>query len=109
MGVAILVATAWLLLAETAEWVSPETCDPWIKRGAVLGLAALGAGIVLRILAPVGRGISRERCERCGAPTGPGQKLCRDHLKATLDALRDQNREALQRQGGDRRSGSSSS
>jgi hypothetical protein len=109
MGLAILVATAWLLLAETADWVSPEAADPWINRGAVLGLAALGVGILFRILAPVGRGIRRERCERCGAPVGLGQKLCRDHLKATLNEMRDRNREALQQQGGSRRSGCSSS
>ena len=104
-GFAVLAATAWLLLAGTAGWVPAEFADPWVPRGTTVGLAMVGLGLLLRLLAPVGRGLARGRCERCGAPTDLGQPLCRDHLKATLDAMRDRTRETLLRRTGPRGSG----
>ncbi len=101
-GLAVLAATAWLLLAGTAGWVSQEVADPCIPRGATLGLAMVGLGLLLRLLAPVGRGLARGRCERCGAPTDLGQTLCRDHLKVSLDQMRDRTREVLLRRAGPR-------
>lgn len=102
IGIAVLAFTAWLLIAVTAGWIPGEIGDVWISRGAIVGFASLGLGLLLRLLDPVSRGMHRGRCARCGAPIDFGQTLCRDHLKETLDAMRDRTRQTLLRS---RRSG----
>jgi hypothetical protein len=96
LGLFILAATAWLLLADLAGWVPDGTSDRWTLRGIVIGLACLGAGTLLRLSVPLRREMGRPRCVHCGAPAEHGHRLCRDHLKAALDEARDRTRKTLQ-------------
>jgi hypothetical protein len=102
LGLVILAGTACLLLASLADWIPVATSDFWVSRGAVVGLACLGAGMLLRLLAPLGRELARAHCSQCGAPTERGQRFCRDHLKAALDEARDKTRESVLARGGPR-------
>jgi hypothetical protein len=102
----ILAATACLLVASLADWIPDAKSDYWISRGAAVGLGCLGAGMLLRLLGPLGRELGRARCSQCGAPTERGQRFCRDHLKAALDEARDRTRESILARGGPRGSAS---
>lgn len=108
LGLIILAATAWLLLADLAGWVPNGTSDRWTSTGLLAGLACLGGGILLRLFVPLGREIGRDRCARCGAPVEKGHHLCRDHLKAALDEARDRTRKSMQAGPDAKRSGFSS-
>ncbi len=109
VGLIVLAATAWLLLADAVGWVPDGTSDPWISKGIVLGLACIAAGTLLRLFAPLSRELKRDHCVHCGAPTERGHRYCRDHLKAALDDARDRTRKTLEAQRGRRGSGYSSS
>ncbi len=96
LGMVILAATAWLLLADAVGWIPDGTADPWTSKGVVLGLACLVAGTLLRLVAPISREMRRDHCIHCGAPTERGHPFCRDHLKAALEDARDQTRKSLE-------------
>ncbi len=106
LGLVILAATVFLLLASLGDWIPEATSDYLISRGAAVGLGCLGAGMLLRLLAPLGREMGRAHCSRCGAPTERGQPFCRDHLKAALDEARDRTRESVLAREGPRGSAS---
>lgn len=95
IGLAILAGTAWLLIADLGGWIPDGVADRWTTRLLVLGAGLVAVGLLLRLAAPVRREIRRGRCSRCGAPIERGQTLCRDHLKQTLDEIRDRTRASL--------------
>jgi hypothetical protein len=96
LGWLILAATVWLVIADLAGWVPAGTSDRWARKGMVLGLGSLAAGMLLRIFLPIHREMGRDRCVHCGSPAEHGHHLCRDHLKAALDEARDRTRRTLQ-------------
>jgi hypothetical protein len=96
LGLIVLVGTAWLSLADLGGWVPSGTSDQWTSKGIVIGLACLGAGMLLRMLRPLGRKMEQDRCVQCGASTERGHRYCRDHLKAALDEARDRTRRTLE-------------
>ncbi len=109
VGLIVLAATVWLLLADALGWVPDGTSDPWFWKGIALGLACLAAGLVFRLFAPLSREMTRDHCIHCGAPTERGHLYCRDHLKMALDDARDRTRKSLQARGGPEGPGFSSS
>lgn len=90
LGMALLAATAWLLIADAAEWVPDRLATEWVHIGIKAGLACLAGGILLGIFNPVRREWSRGRCARCGRSIARGQTYCLDHLQATINEYRDQ-------------------
>ena len=89
LGLSILAAAAWLLLAGEIGWILPATSDRWfgplLKAGGISFLTSL----VLTAMVPGLRWVRRGRCVRCGAPTERGQSYCLDHLQATVNEARD--------------------
>jgi hypothetical protein len=95
LGVVALALAAWMLLGDVAGWIADSTVDHWFRSTAVLGLACLGAGLLMKLFAPVGKELKRRHCRDCGAPTLTGQDYCRDHLQARINQLRDKTRERI--------------
>jgi len=79
-------------MADAVQWIRPGSIDLWIWWSSRLGLTLLGAGLILRLLAPVGRELRRGRCVRCGTAIERGQTYCMDHLQATVNQYRDETR-----------------
>lgn len=92
LGMAILVIAVWLLIAESAGWISPDLAGPWIIPALYTGGGALVAGIVLGVVSPVGRMMRQTRCARCGNAVERGQTYCLEHLRQTVDEYRDRQR-----------------
>lgn len=90
LGLVVLAAAAWVILAGEFGWISAGNADrlfaPLLYGGATL----LAAGLLALILAPLFFGLQRGRCVRCGASIERGQTYCLDHLQATLHEARDQ-------------------
>ena len=90
LGVFLIVATVGLWVAEVAGWIPRSTDDLWwglTLKGAVI---ALGAGTLLRVVSPItGRMSSNGRCVVCGRSTERGHAYCLDHLRQTVDSMRD--------------------
>jgi hypothetical protein len=90
LGLAVLAASAWILLAGEFGWVDASTSDAWFGPLFKIGGVCFVAGAVLTILAPGLRRMRRGRCARCGVAIESGQSLCLDHLRATVNEARDQ-------------------
>jgi hypothetical protein len=89
IGLAILAAAAWLLIAMEAEWIPgslPEVVIPLLV-GA--GLLCFAGGLLLGVIMPVGQKLRRGRCARCGAVIERGQSYCLDHLRETVNEYQD--------------------
>ena len=80
-GLALLAATAWILIAGQSAWISQELTDRLTDPGLKLGLGLLGLGLVVQLLSPVVRSVRGGRCVRCGVRIERGQAYCRDHLR----------------------------
>jgi hypothetical protein len=93
LGVFLLAATVWLLIAGAADWMSQHLADRLARTTAMAGIVAMGAGVLLGVVARVAGPRGRGRCQRCGAPTERGQAYCLDHLLKTVDEYRDQHRD----------------
>ena len=92
LGLLVLAAAAWFLVAGEAGWIADDVADRWFLPLAGLGGAVLAAGSLLGALDPALRWMSRGRCARCGAATERGQVYCLDHLKATVHEAQDHSR-----------------
>ncbi len=92
LGVMLIVVTVALWVAEVAAWIPASTDDRWSGLTLKAGLVGLGAGLIFRILAPVAGMVPRGRCTICGRATEREHTYCLDHLKATVNAARDQSR-----------------
>jgi hypothetical protein len=84
IGLAMLAATAWMLIAGEAEWLKSERLDMFLPTLAGVGAVSFGLGVLLSFLAPAGRKLLRGRCARCGTPIERGQSYCLDHLRETV-------------------------
>ena len=93
LGLVLLAATAVLMLADGVGWVESADARPWVWNGLRTGAVCLGAGVLLALLAPLGRELRRGRCVRCGAAIERRQTYCRDHLQAAVNEYRDHNRD----------------
>ncbi len=93
LGLAILAATAALLVVGETGWAPAAKLDPWIRPALVIGVACLAGGILLAAFAPVRRTLSRGRCARCGVRIERGQTYCLDHLQETVNEYRDHARD----------------
>jgi len=96
----VFASVMWLVIAQAAGWIADDLAEPWVMPGLWIGAVLLGAGLILRILSPVGRRMRAVRCVRCGAPIEQGQTYCADHLRETLDEYRDRQREQFTRRPG---------
>jgi hypothetical protein len=89
IGLAILAATAWMLIAVEAEWVPSGLPELVIPLLAGAGVVCLAAGLLLALITPLGQKLRRGRCTRCGAPIERGQSYCLDHLRETVNEYQD--------------------
>jgi hypothetical protein len=94
LGLAFLAGAVWMVLGESAGWVSSGFATMWTKPCFAAGAVFLAAGVLSGFLGPVVRRLSGGRCVRCGAPTGRGQAYCWDHLQETVNEYRDHHRGA---------------
>ena len=92
LGLVLLAATAVLMLADGVGWIESADARPWVWNGVRAGAVCLGVGVLLALLAPLGRELRRGRCVRCGAAIERRQTYCRDHLQAAVNEYRDQTR-----------------
>ena len=83
----------WLFLGGQVGWLEASTSDRWGPVALKASLACLAAGVLLRVVSPMRRAFRGSRCARCGHPTEPGHLYCHDHMKETMEELRDQSRE----------------
>jgi hypothetical protein len=93
-GLTILAVTAWLLIAEEAEWVTNAYLNMSIPMLAGAGAVSLGLGLLLSLFTPVRQKLRRGRCARCGAKIERGQSYCLDHLRETVNEYQDHARRA---------------
>ena len=89
LGIALLVAAVWGLLAGAAGWMGDELSGSLARHAALGGFACLGAGLIAGFLAKMRPPPGRGRCRSCGAPTERGQIFCLDHLLETVGEYRD--------------------
>jgi hypothetical protein len=90
IGLTLLVATAWLILAEELGWLTGELPQMLVRPVGGAAILCLGIGWVLRLIQPVARELDRGRCARCGARTERGQTYCLDHLQQTVREYQDE-------------------
>jgi hypothetical protein len=89
LGSISLLATLALWVADAAAVISRSTDDRWSGITTKVGILALAAALVLRLLAPVATLRQRGRCAVCGHSTERGHTYCLDHLQETVNATRD--------------------
>jgi hypothetical protein len=94
LGLVLLAATAWLLIALEADWVENALVEKAIPILAGAGVISIVLGILLALASPVGRKLSRGRCARCGAPIERGQSYCLDHMREAVNEYQDHARRA---------------
>ena len=99
LGLLVLAAAAWFLVAGEVGWIAEASADRWFLPLAGLGGAVLVAGSLLGALDPALRWMSRGRCARCGAATERGQAYCLDHLMQTVHEAQDHTRRETFRRG----------
>ena len=97
LGSSLLLATLGLWIADAAGWIGPVGDAAWTALIWKAGLAALAAGLVLRIFSPVRHKLAEGRCEVCGRTTERGHAYCLDHLRETVDSYRDRERDVFLR------------
>jgi hypothetical protein len=102
VGLGILAAAVWLVLADAAGWLPEGLTDTWTMRAVYTGGALVLAGFLYGALAGTLRRLTGGRCVRCGAPIGRGQAYCWDHLQETVNEYRDQNHDGPRRRAGTR-------
>ena len=102
LGLAILAATAIVLMVETLGWIAPGSMNFWLATGTKIGGACLVAGVLMGILGPLRRQFTKGRCVRCHAPTERGHPYCLDHLKQTINEYRDHAQTGMTRRPGSR-------
>lgn len=95
LGLTLLAAAVWSSLAEAMGWAGSGLAAEWGGVALQSGLLCLAAGVVVRLLAPVGREFRKGRCVRCGAAIERGQTYCTDHLVQTVNEYRDRARERM--------------
>ena len=106
MGRGLTTLGAVLLLATLALWIGDAVgalsdLDPAISGWTLkAGAGLLAAGLLLRVLYPVSRHVVHGRCAVCGHAVERGHTYCRDHLRETVNAFRDETRKRMLRGGG---------
>jgi len=90
VGSMSIVVTIALWVADAAAWIPRSMDDRWSGLTLKVGIIALAAALVLRLLAPVATMRQRGRCTVCGQSTERGHVYCLDHLQETVNATRDQ-------------------
>ena len=97
LGSILLLLTIGLWIAGVAEWLPADIDDHWSALSLKAGLVVLAAGLLLRLVSPVRRQVSRGRCAVCGRGIDRGQVYCLDHLQETVNTYRDRTHESLSR------------
>ncbi len=100
LGLSILAAAAWALIAGEIGWILPVTSDAWFGPLFKVGGICFLTSLVLTAIVPGLRWVRRGRCVRCGAPTERGHTYCLDHLRATVNETRDHQHAGRQRASG---------
>ena len=89
VGSMLILVTVALWVADAAALIPRATDDRWSGLTLKVGMIALAAALLLRLLAPVAGLRSRGRCAVCGHSTERGHVYCLDHLQETVNATRD--------------------
>jgi membrane protein implicated in regulation of membrane protease activity len=95
LGLTILAAAMFLLIAGEAGVVEQRFVDLLFVRGLQAGGIAFLVGVALSLLAPFARMVRRGHCVRCGKSIERGQTYCHDHLKNAVQEYQDHVRDHL--------------
>ena len=95
LGILALAAGAVLMLLVEAGTIQGDWVDPATVMLFRAGAAVLAIGIVLALLAPLGRVLVSSRCVRCGCAIEKGQTYCHDHLKTAVQEFQDKHRAGI--------------
>src|SRR5262245_51252607 len=98
-GAMLLLVTLALWIADAVEAITPEQDAAWTSWTIKGGLVLLGAGLLLRVLYPVKKGLGRGHCAVCGRSIERGHVYCHDHMQAAVNSYRDQAHDKMQRAG----------
>ena len=89
IGSIAILLTVVLWVGDAAAWIPRSTDDRFSGLTLKVGIIALAAGLLLRLLAPVASLRQKGRCAVCGQMTERGHVYCLDHLQETVNATRD--------------------
>jgi hypothetical protein len=78
-------------------WIHEGTASRWGALALKYGGLCFAAGMLLALLAPIGREFRRGRCVRCGSAIERGQTYCMDHLQEAVNEYRDRTRGEMSR------------
>jgi len=92
IGLAILAACAWMLIAIEADWIPGSLPEMVIPLLVGVGVLCVAGGVLLGLITPVRQKLRRGRCTRCGVTIERGQSYCLDHLRETVNEYQDQAR-----------------
>jgi predicted nucleic acid-binding Zn ribbon protein len=89
LGAFLLVATVFLWIAGPAGWMSEHAADASSAISLKAGIVLILASLVLRMMSPVAKQITKSHCAACGRPVARGHIYCLDHLQETVNQTRD--------------------
>ena len=95
IGLVLLAALAWIVVADSTHWIPPGSLDSWIFPVGAGGVGCIALGVLLGMLSPVARRMRQGRCVRCGGRTERGQTYCASHLQETVNEYRDNLRDRV--------------
>ncbi len=84
LGLVMLAAATVALIGSELGWVPEEFVDSAFRPIVVAAGITLALGILLGVLAPLVRAVTRGRCVRCGSAIEKGQTYCADHLRESV-------------------------
>jgi predicted nucleic acid-binding Zn ribbon protein len=89
LGSFLLVATVFLWIAGAAGWMSDHASDVSSAISLKAGIVLMVASLILRLVSPVAKQITKSHCAACGRPVAKGHIYCNDHLQETVNQTRD--------------------
>jgi hypothetical protein len=94
MSSTLLRAGLWVVLIVIVLYVMQQTFEdgpladyltsPMLQKVLVLGVLAVAAGVVMRVLEKGAKVVTRNRCRVCRTPVPSGAIYCRAHLRSVL-------------------------
>ena len=94
MSSTLLRAGLWVVLIVIVLYVMQQTFEegpladyvtsPMLQKVLVLGVLAVGAGVVMRVLEKGAKAVTKNRCRVCRTPVPSGAIYCRAHLRSVL-------------------------
>ena len=89
LGAISLVSTVFLWIAGPAGWMSEQAANASSAISLKAGIVLIVASLLLRMVSPVAKQITKSHCAACGRPVAKGHIYCNDHLQETVNQTRD--------------------